>query len=82
MSLFDKFTSSAESYISDTAKLLESTTVDLHNGNITQDEFKELVGDILDYQKISNVVSDVQRLQEIVSAFQEMTNIVSQLISI
>ena len=82
MSQFDQYTGSSDSIISKAGSGLELVTNDFKAGNITQAEYDELCGNILDSNTIASQVSDMIRRQMVFDTFTELANIASLIASL
>ena len=82
MSQFDQYTGSSDSIISKAGSDLELVTNDFKAGNITQAEYDELCGNILDSSTIASQVSDMIRRQMVFDTFTELANIASLIASL
>jgi hypothetical protein len=76
MTYFQDFVHSIDPIVSHSASMLEDVTAQYNAGAITNGEYNELTGDILDYESVAANVSDITRKQVIYDAFQKLISIV------
>jgi polyhydroxyalkanoate synthesis regulator phasin len=81
MSMFEQEIQHPDPIVSETAVLLQQFTDQLHAGQMTEDEYKQLVGDLLDMQRIDQLTTDIWQKNEIAKAFQRLYQIVSTMVS-
>lgn len=77
MTHFQQYTVSNDAVISKAAHLLEETTTQYTNHQLSKTEYDELCADILNFQQVHANIQDMNRVQAIINAFNAMLSIVS-----
>jgi len=82
MSEFQQFTNSEDDIVREASILLQKTTEEFKAGNITEDEYKELCENILDFDRVSANMTDLARKQDLYEIFHELSGIFTVLLGI
>ncbi len=73
------FLKSNDSVISGAAQQIDELNDKLTAGEITRNEFDELMNDLLDINQISKKITDIKRKSEIAAAFEILKQLVSKI---
>ena len=78
----DTFIQSPDPIIANAATLTNNAVASLKAGQITADEYSELLANILDFTTVVGLTNDMNRQNQIANAFNQIKNIASILTSI
>jgi hypothetical protein len=81
MKPFDVQKTNPDPIIAETATLLQEFTEQFQAGELTEAEYKELALDLVDMQRIDEMMMELNRKVEIAKAFQQFLQIVSVITS-
>ena len=76
----DEYLGDADVIISELAQQMISLKFDLNNGDISQDEFDELVGDVMDLEQIHELVDNIERKANVEKAAKAIAKIVGMIL--
>lgn len=72
---FDAFTTHKDPIISRVADQLNVLTTQFQNNQLSSEEYKELVSNLLDFKQIANLAIDANKRTEIAKTFQQLFTI-------